>query len=154
MGKILADYCSWHSYCSLSVDSVPDAKYDVPEFYCPYHNLDTAAYPISPFAYSSVHDNISLENEDEENPDDVEDLIDPEIISDPGEAGQNTGKPHDEKPENKPDDEKPGKEEPENKPEVEPDTNDPEDEFIDPEVVPEMDENTGADNSTGAESSD
>ena len=34
----------------VTVDSMPDSYMDAPDYYCPYHNPDPSAYPISPFA--------------------------------------------------------------------------------------------------------
>lgn len=42
---------SWESIVGSSggsVSALPDAKYDVPEFYCPKHNPDTSSYPVPP----------------------------------------------------------------------------------------------------------
>ena len=33
---------------SLTVESIPDAVYDLPEYYCPLHNPSTDIYPVSP----------------------------------------------------------------------------------------------------------
>jgi hypothetical protein len=33
---------------------VADSVYDTPDYYCPYHNPDTNAYPVSPY-FMSVH---------------------------------------------------------------------------------------------------
>ncbi|MDO5441054.1 MAG: transglycosylase domain-containing protein [Bacillota bacterium] len=32
------------------LDALPDAIYDLPDYYCPYHNPDPSAYPVSPLA--------------------------------------------------------------------------------------------------------
>lgn len=37
-----------------SLTSIPDAIYDLPEYYCPFHNPDTSAYPVSPYAAQTV----------------------------------------------------------------------------------------------------
>ena len=34
----------------LTVEDMPDASMDAPDFYCPFHNPDPSAYPVSPFA--------------------------------------------------------------------------------------------------------
>ena len=38
----------------LNPASVADSAYDTPDYYCPYHNPDTNAYPVSPY-FMSVH---------------------------------------------------------------------------------------------------
>jgi len=46
---------SWESvlneyeFKKLKISSMPDAVYDVPEFYCPVHNPDTETYPVSKY---------------------------------------------------------------------------------------------------------
>ena len=45
--KMIADFD--FKYRKLEVSSMPDAMYDVPDYYCPIHNLDTGIYPVSPF---------------------------------------------------------------------------------------------------------
>lgn len=56
--KIVAEY----GFRGLNRDSEPDAKYDAPEYYCPIHNPDKAAYPISPVYDGTVIDNPALLN--------------------------------------------------------------------------------------------
>lgn len=45
---------------NMSINSIPDAIYDAPEYYCPLHNENPNAYPISPFASQRVPDNSVL----------------------------------------------------------------------------------------------
>ena len=40
----------------LGIFSLPDAKYDAPDFYCPIHNPDPSEYPISPRAQQRMED--------------------------------------------------------------------------------------------------
>ncbi|HCU07543.1 MAG TPA: hypothetical protein DF480_00995, partial [Clostridiales bacterium] len=51
--KTLVNY----SMYSVGLRSLPDAIYDAPEFYCPEHNPNPSAYPISPFAPEKEVDN-------------------------------------------------------------------------------------------------
>ncbi|MBQ2096495.1 MAG: hypothetical protein II474_11365, partial [Firmicutes bacterium] len=59
---------------SLGVSAEPDAKLDAPDYYCPIHNPNPAAYPISPLfqgesPYDAVEPDEPDEPEDTENPD-------------------------------------------------------------------------------------
>ena len=51
---------------SVYLDIVPDAVYDPPEFYCPYHNYDTETYPISPLYEHKVYDPWAQQGEGEQ----------------------------------------------------------------------------------------
>ncbi len=64
---------------SLSVTAEPDSKLDAPDYYCPVHNTNPAAYPISPL-YNGESPYESVE------PDEPE-----EDESESGQEGQNDG---------------------------------------------------------------
>jgi penicillin-binding protein 1A len=59
---------------SLGVSAEPDAKMDAPDYYCPVHNPNPAAYPVSPLyngesPYDAVEPDEPDEPEDPDNPD-------------------------------------------------------------------------------------
>ena len=59
---------------SLSVTAEPDSKLDAPDYYCPVHNPNPAAYPVSPlYNGESPYEAVEIEEPDEtdetENPD-------------------------------------------------------------------------------------
>jgi len=51
--KVLADY----KMNTMTINSIPDAIYDAPDYYCPIHNGDIVTYPVSPFAGERLLDN-------------------------------------------------------------------------------------------------
>ena len=63
---------------SLSVNAEPDAKLDAPDYYCPIHNPNPAAYPVSPL-YNGESPYESVEIEEPEEPEE------PEGTEEPGE---------------------------------------------------------------------
>jgi hypothetical protein len=79
--KTLASYHL--SYRSLKANSVPDAVYDLPDYYCPLHNPDPAAYPISPYWEDHIDDEAWISNLNEHGYEgiDGEDLTDPEEVT-------------------------------------------------------------------------
>jgi hypothetical protein len=42
---------------TMTLNSVADAIYDAPDYYCPLHNGDLISYPISPLAGERLLDN-------------------------------------------------------------------------------------------------
>lgn len=70
---------------SLSPSAEPDAKLDAPDYYCPIHNPNPAAYPISPLyngesPYESMEPDEPDEPEDpEEDPDNPENPDQPDV---------------------------------------------------------------------------
>ncbi|MBR5640780.1 MAG: transglycosylase domain-containing protein [Firmicutes bacterium] len=69
---------------SLSVNAEPDAKLDAPDYYCPVHNPNPAAYPVSPLyngesPYESVEPDEPDEPEDPENPEGTDEPEGPDV---------------------------------------------------------------------------
>ena len=56
--KVLADY----KMNTMTINSIPDAIYDAPDYYCPIHNGDVNTYPVSPLAGERLLDNPFLWN--------------------------------------------------------------------------------------------
>ena len=51
---------------SLGVNAEPDAKLDAPDYYCPVHNPNPAAYPVSPlYNGESPYDAVEPDEPDE-----------------------------------------------------------------------------------------
>ncbi len=49
---------------TLTVDSMPDAYMDAPDYYCPYHNPDPSVYSVSPFAPEVIITPIDITDDD------------------------------------------------------------------------------------------
>lgn len=80
--KVLAEY----KMSTMTINSIPDAIYDAPDYYCPLHNGDVNFYPISPLAGERLLDNPFLWTPEEEL---IEDSPNPEDDS----ADQNNDQP-------------------------------------------------------------
>lgn len=59
--KMLSEY----KMDTMTPQSLPDAIYDAPDFYCPLHNPEPGSYPISPFASQSTGNNLLVPVEPE-----------------------------------------------------------------------------------------
>lgn len=73
--KVLAEY----KMNTMTINSIADAIYDAPDYYCPIHNGDVNSYPVSPLAGERLLDNPLLWNPQET-------ITEEEFIEDPQDA--------------------------------------------------------------------
>lgn len=97
--KVLVEY----KMNTMGINSLPDAMYDAPDYYCPLHNGDPSAYPVSPYAKNKLPDNPLLMDPEEEDPTTGGAIDEPDgeaILPDPViEPGTEPEDPEDESPE-------------------------------------------------------